>query len=161
MENTFWAPSGQNELYHFGVKGMKWGVRKNRYDYSSGSLVGKRRKLQGELNRTDKQIARDRYGAHTQYKKLHKAISKNKSQEKVNKIRSKYDKYAADAKKGEEKTRKLLKDVAKSGYTVKSKPVQRAMVTGKDVAIMVASAGYIISWTSVSGTKYKVKAPKE
>ena len=31
--NTFWQPSEQGELYHYGVMGMKWGVRKaNRYN---------------------------------------------------------------------------------------------------------------------------------
>lgn len=30
MGNIIWAPSCQNELYHHGVKGQKWGVRKNR-----------------------------------------------------------------------------------------------------------------------------------
>ena len=160
MRNYIWAPSYQNELYHFGVKGMKWGVRKGKYSYTSGSLVGKRRKLQGELNRTDKQLARDRYGAHTQYKKLSKAISKNKSQDKKDKIMAKYTKFAKNIEKGEAKTKQLLKDVNKSGYTLKTKSVGRAMVTGKDIAIMLATGGHLVSWTSVPGTKYKVREPK-
>lgn len=156
----FWKPSEQLELYHHGVKGQKWGVRKDRYSYASGSLVGKRRKLQSELNRTDKLLARDRYGAHTQYKKLSKAISKNKSQDKKDKIMAKYTKFAKNVEKGETKTKQLLKDVNKSGYTLKSKPVRRAMVTGKDLAIMLATGGHLISWTTVPGTKYKVREPK-
>ena len=35
----------ENELYHFGVKGMKWGVRKSRS--SSGSSKKKRAKIDG------------------------------------------------------------------------------------------------------------------
>ena len=35
----------ENELYHFGVKGMKWGVRKSRS--SSGSSKNKRSKTDG------------------------------------------------------------------------------------------------------------------
>lgn len=155
-----WKPSETMELYHHGVKGMKWGVRKDKYSYTSGSLVGKRRKLQSELNRTDKQLARDRYEAHTQYKKLSKAISKNKSQDKKDKIMAQYTKFAKNVEKGETRTKQLLKDVNKSGYTLKSKPVRRAMVTGKDMAIFVASGGHLVSWTTVPGTKYKVRESK-
>ncbi len=160
MGNNIWAPSCQNELYHFGVKGMKWGVRRDRYVYSSGSLVGKRRKLQSELNRTDKRLARDRYGAYTQHKKLSKAISKNKSQDKKDKIMAKYNKFAKNVEEGEAMTKQLLNDVNKSGYTLKTKSVGRSMVTGKDLAIMLATGGHLVSWTSVPGTSYKVREPK-
>ena len=46
----------KNELYHYGVKGQKWGVR--RYQNSDGSLTdnGKKRvaKLNAKINKADK-----------------------------------------------------------------------------------------------------------
>ena len=46
----------ENELYHYGVKGQKWGVR--RYQNSDGSLTdaGKKRvaKLNAKINKADK-----------------------------------------------------------------------------------------------------------
>ena len=46
----------ENELYHHGVKGQKWGVR--RYQNSDGSLTdnGKKRvaKLNAKINKVDK-----------------------------------------------------------------------------------------------------------
>ena len=30
MHYSFWRPSHSEELYHFGVKGMRWGVRKKK-----------------------------------------------------------------------------------------------------------------------------------
>lgn len=57
MGNNIWAPSCQNELYHFGVKGMKWGVR--RYQpYSDGSYGRFGKQLQKAVAGSQKGTAR-------------------------------------------------------------------------------------------------------
>ena len=42
---TIWKPSEQNELYHYGVIGMKWGVHKVR------SLQPSKRTLKTEVEK--------------------------------------------------------------------------------------------------------------
>lgn len=61
MENTYILTS-DGELYHWGVKGMKWGVR--RYQDKSGRLTaaGKKRRTKEE-KAADKQLAKDRKNA--------------------------------------------------------------------------------------------------
>lgn len=57
------------ELYHHGVKGMKWGVRK--YQNADGTLTaaGKKRYAVGEDGRKDKYNFVDRYRASRRYEK--------------------------------------------------------------------------------------------
>lgn len=61
------------ELYHYGVKGMKWGVR--RYQNKDGSLTdtGKRR----AINREAKQYRKELYKEHNLTRKLAKEESSN------------------------------------------------------------------------------------
>lgn len=54
MENNYILTS-TGELYHWGVKGMKWGVR--RYQNKDGSLTPRGRKRQKELSADEKERA--------------------------------------------------------------------------------------------------------
>ena len=133
-----------NELYHHGVKGMKWGVR--RYQNADGSLTdsGKKKEYKKSL-KTDKKIRRDLelktydsarfanayYKKSKSYsKKYEKAISKDptKSKQKTQRI---------------ENTKNLLDLSAKSWNTYNSENVQRLK---KQVDFMISK---------YSGTKIK------
>lgn len=54
MENTY-VLTTNGELFHWGVKGMKWGVR--RYQNKDGSLTPRGRKRQKELSADEKERA--------------------------------------------------------------------------------------------------------
>lgn len=54
MENNYILTS-TGELYHWGVKGMKWGVR--RYQNKDGSLTPRGKKRQKELSADEKERA--------------------------------------------------------------------------------------------------------
>ena len=67
-----------DELYHFGVKGMKWGRRKSQYDGSNAS-VGKK-KIEKTVRYSNRQIKRDMNKTFDNtYKKLHEQYKKGNS----------------------------------------------------------------------------------
>ena len=76
----------KNELYHHGVKGQKWGVR--RYQNADGSLTdnGKKRvtKLNAKINKADKK-AIEGFNSSKKYFQDKKIFSKEKGLDKYQK----------------------------------------------------------------------------
>lgn len=138
----------ENDLYHHGIKGMKWGVR--RYQNPDGTLTPAGRKREAKqytksLNDLDKESvkyiakymkkdAKTRRYANkgAKYIKKHDANTTEKDIKRLEKISSKME--AADKSAKEElaafrnndsATWKLIAEAAQKGYTVHSKEVTR------------------------------------
>lgn len=106
-------------LEHFGVKGMRWGVR--RYENKDGSLTeaGKRRygkRLAKELNREDAK----RVGALTRAQYSNKVYrdESNRHNKLVDKLGAKAQKHPERSERYEKKLAKSLKRTTRAGNTV-------------------------------------------
>jgi len=107
-------------LEHYGVKGMKWGVRKSRrYSPGSPGALSRERKITNARRRIEKGKNRERYqDAKTTYR--HEKVTKGKAyaKNKFNKAKLKNlrDAQVANAAKdGKEFAKFLLVDIASGG----------------------------------------------
>lgn len=150
------------ELYHHGILGQKWGVR--RYQNDDGSLTPAGAKRYGQPNaRTAKQyksrlndidqamayITKDVHDATLVKGKLSNKQAKLKKKGKDLGIKDIERKREAEAKlkeaiknykKGTKECQKLVKEATKAGYTVKSRNIMRSAAKGEDFAkIMLTS----------------------
>ena len=132
-----------NELYHFGVKGMKWGVRKTRESTGGGS---KKRSLYDRVTGADKI-----------YDKIMKDFDKRSSKSKSGKTNTNKTKKVSNNK---DKTKRMIKALelqqkAQTMSFIKSASTMALRSAGKDsaarfvndfgnwqVSRMSAAAGY-------------------
>lgn len=174
-----------NELYHYGVIGMKWGVR--RYQNSDGSLTpaGKAhqaRLYSRELNAKDKSTIRVKRrvkeaDANAANLEIRAKRTSNLSKKLDYETKAKnYRNSVSEERKAIEKNQKeidaLVKKIQKEGYSVNSKDVRRSSNTGADYAKALlldsatVSVGALVGAPfvplfvpghTVEGKKYKVR----
>lgn len=103
----------QNELYHHGIKGQQWGIR--RYQNADGSLTSQgRQRIQSRVTRLDKR--KNKLEA-----KKSKIDSKISNGSKLSIKKSKWDKKEAVTERKYKKNEKGLMSLLESENTVSRK----------------------------------------
>ena len=140
--------SNKYELYHHGIKGMKWGVRRDRPSGGGRYIRGMKRDLtllnEREYNTTRKNLARDVDYGKISYSKYEMGLAAAKSKYKSKKVdikRLKQTKSKEETRKDFEKLRtKAMSEIPhyklKSGVKTANK-----ILTGIAVGSLAISAG--------------------
>lgn len=145
-----------NELYHYGVKGMKWGVRKSK-STSSGSKINKRKNTSSG--------PRTNWGKNRAYAKKQDALNEARWQKTKQQVKSgELSKNSAKYKK--EKTRYNTYNEMRSNYTFKSNMTKAArgkrmkklgITAAKPYSSVKPSKALILSLQSAIKQEAKIK----
>lgn len=131
-----------NELYHYGVPGMKWGHRKNVYDVNAAYYNKRARKLDARAQRNRTMGSMNRDAANRSSGLISKAnnINANYYQKRADKLTAKADRNRtmatlnaqASKRKGEVKAAKVAAKLSKK--SVKQMSTSKQAFSGKATA---------------------------
>ena len=179
MSNYIYGES----LYHFGTKGMKWGVR--RFQDEDGKLtdLGRQRYGKGgersargtarDLNKLDREITRSQAKAdlyrtkaeRKQSRREFKAIKRGEDipekTEKIKKLEERADQYQQLSDRGRKMTEKIINQALKSKKSIYSYDVRRSTNIGRNFIKSVAASAVLGNTTmfdsTAIGKTYRVK----
>lgn len=128
-----------NELYHFGVKGMRWGVRKSRRSDGAPSKRQSRKAIKKQLNTLD-EVRRKRY-AETDISKM----STQELRELNNRIREEnaYIKEMTPEASSFSKAVKVTEDILGG-------PIGKAAGAAVSTYLTIKGAEYVSKWYKTS-----------
>ena len=154
--SNYYPPHYPNELYHFGVKGMKWGVR--RYQNADGSLTSAGRKRQAkrysrELNKMDKSSAKN-ISRGNRYRAKSVISERRGNTRKADSQRLESERSYAESRNIDSKTWKKIANVLNAGYNVTVSSVNRTSTAAKVSGILGGALGSM-AYTSYDTVRAK------
>jgi hypothetical protein len=150
------------ELYHYGVKGMKWGER-HAEDVAAAKVSYKQAKKNWEKNRRhgDRAVSQDAYSdmikKKAEYNSLKVRNPKNSEKAYAKTYKKEFSKYGetdsiADIQSGGLSTR-LYKDLAKNKGKDYAERVHKQVAKMNDVSLAVAASAFAasgIAWAAMT-----------
>ena len=145
--------ANNNDLIHYGVLGMKWGVRRTKL--SDGSSA---RKLTRDLNKLDRQKARNQYAINRTNEKINRYLRKG-NRDKADKWKYHLKQLEASKKYADKETDQILNSKNMKKYDLKKAPTSRLVMSPGLIALAALTRYAYLPF--YKGTKYKVKNKKK
>lgn len=145
--NTF--DGWNDELYHHGIRGQKWGIRK--YQNPDGTLTEEGKARYG-YGGTESAKGRAKF-----LNKLDQKIAHNLAKMDQAKKAVKYDKYKSYVEKTRDSVKSILNAAERDGMKISQTKTTRVTTTGKSVVkgMIMAGATSVLLGSLAGGMMYK------